>query len=281
MTQEEYEDVYNRYAHIEFELQNVNNTTFNLSIPYKENGTQKYLRANGTATIGTNVTLTDVMLNFWISSGNTVNAQNVKLMLVEGTTAPSRYSPYIANPIELCKIGNYVDSIKKSSGKNKLDSSLIDNKSSNGVTSTVTNGIINLSGTATATADIYFYGDNSNYVDISDIGLEAGNYKVTGCIGGSGTTYMLYIVQNRSGSLYYYQTYSASDTNITLQTGDKLRIFLRVINGTNVTGKSFYVMIRKNTENASPEPYGVGTWYIEKNIKKFSKEKMNLLKNRE
>lgn len=48
------------------------------------------------------------------SSGTSIN-ETIKIQLEKGST-PSRYSPYVANPIELCKIGNYQDYIYKSNG---------------------------------------------------------------------------------------------------------------------------------------------------------------------
>ena len=69
-----------------------NSTDFNLSIPFAQDGTQKYLTANNTIT--TSGTLTNIKLSFWADNGTTVNAKNVKLMLVEGSSAGT-YEPYV------------------------------------------------------------------------------------------------------------------------------------------------------------------------------------------
>ena len=68
-----------------------NSTTFNMSIVTTESGTQKFLIANSNYTPST--TPTNSRLQFYIASGNTVNVQNVKLMLVKGADDTS-YEPF-------------------------------------------------------------------------------------------------------------------------------------------------------------------------------------------
>lgn len=71
-----------------------NSTTFNLSIALTENGATRYLLANGTYTPTYNST--QARLSLYVPNGTTISATNVKLMLIEGNTAPSEYEPYIA-----------------------------------------------------------------------------------------------------------------------------------------------------------------------------------------
>ena len=71
-----------------------NSTTFNLSIALTENGATRYLLANGTYTPTYNST--QARLSLYIPNGTTISATNVKLMLIEGNTAPSEYEPYVA-----------------------------------------------------------------------------------------------------------------------------------------------------------------------------------------
>lgn len=147
---------------------------------------------------------------------------------------------------------------------------MLDNVTIFNVKTTLENGLINIwsNGSATNTCDFYFYGGYNTYVDIADIGLVAGNYTLSGAIGGSGSTYMLYIVQNRSGTLSYYTCFTAQGTNISLQEGDKLRIFIRVMSGTTMNNVKIYAQLEEGNQATSPEPHGVGNWYIEKNIGK-------------
>ena len=75
-----------------------NSSTFNMSIVTLENGTQNYLIVNNNYTPAT--TPTNSRLQFYIAQGNTVNAQNIKLMLVKGNN-DTDYEPYtggIASP---------------------------------------------------------------------------------------------------------------------------------------------------------------------------------------
>ena len=74
-----------------FSSQPYNATTFNLSIPMTNNG-NKFILANGTYTPTS--TPTNVRLQFYIGNGQSVNATNIKLMLVKGNTAPTEYEAY-------------------------------------------------------------------------------------------------------------------------------------------------------------------------------------------
>ena len=109
-------------AYYLYSSQAYNSTSFNMSIVLNDSGTNRYLTANGTLT--TPSSFTQARLQFYIASGNTVNVQNIKLMLVEGNTAPSRYSPYVENPIELCKIGDFEDKIYNDNGTWKIEKNI-------------------------------------------------------------------------------------------------------------------------------------------------------------
>lgn len=87
-----------------------NSNTFNFSIAMSDNGTNKWLTANGTYTPTS--TPTNVRLQFYIASGNSVDAEDVSVALIK-STSNQRVS---SNPIELCKIGNAQDYIHKIDG---------------------------------------------------------------------------------------------------------------------------------------------------------------------
>lgn len=74
-----------------------NATTFNLSISMTDNGTSRYCLANNTYTPTAQPTQERVA--FYVPNGTSVNATNVKLMLIKGNTAPSEYEPYIEEGI--------------------------------------------------------------------------------------------------------------------------------------------------------------------------------------
>lgn len=107
-----------------YSSQPYNSNTFNLSIPYKQDGTQKYLTANNSVT--TSGTITDVKLALYIPSGTNVSVTNVKLMLVEGSTAGD-YEPYTngASPNP-----SYPQQVNVVSGDNTITTSNSDNTQS-------------------------------------------------------------------------------------------------------------------------------------------------------
>lgn len=74
-----------------------NATTFNLSISMTDNGTSRYCLANNTYTPTAQPTQERVA--FYVPNGTSVNATNVKLMLIKGNTAPSEYESYIEDGI--------------------------------------------------------------------------------------------------------------------------------------------------------------------------------------
>ena len=108
-----------------YSSQPYNANTFNLSIITVESGATKFLIANSTKT--TEVASTSARVTLWIPNGTTVNAQNVKLMLVKGTTAPTTYEPYVGGtaspnpsypqPVNVVSGDNEINVV----GKNLLD----------------------------------------------------------------------------------------------------------------------------------------------------------------
>ena len=100
-------------------------TTFNVSVRFNENGTRKYLTPKYTITPSGTITNTDFA--FYIASGNTVSATNVKAMLVKGTSAPTTYEPYVGGtaspnpnfpePVNVVSGDNYINIC----GKNLLN----------------------------------------------------------------------------------------------------------------------------------------------------------------
>ena len=122
----------------------------------------------------------------------------------------------------------------------------------NGVTFTINNDkSVTLNGTSTAITDLYFVGTSSQYVDL---GLSAGTYTLSGCKTGSGTTYMLYCVQNRNGDLTYI-TNTTTGVNISLQSGDTFRIFIRVLNGQTLNNVTIYPQLEEGTGASEYIPY--------------------------
>ena len=190
----------------------------------------------------------------------TITISNIQL---EKGVNITPYAPYFT-PIELNKIGNYQDRIFKSSGKNLLENNNT-TQTISGITFTKNDdGSVKLTNTSNAVADYYLKGSASEYVDL---GLPSGSYNLSGCINGSGTTYMLYVVQNRNGSLSYLQSINSTGLNITIQNGDTFRIFIRVLSG-QTPNTTIFPMLNEGTTSLPYEPYGTNKWYLYKEIDK-------------
>ena len=196
--------------------------------------------------------------------GNITPAEinNIQLMFEAGTTASTYEAP---NPLELCKIGTYQDKIYKGEGTNLLENTNT-TQTISGITFTKNdNGSVELSGTSNAVADYYLKGSASDYVDL---GLPSGTYNLSGCINGSGSTYMLYVVQNRNGSLTYLQSINTTGLNITIQNGDTFRIFIRVMSS-QTPNTTISPMINEGTTALPYEPYNAkDKWLLHKEIGK-------------
>lgn len=147
--------------------------------------------------------------------------------------------------------------IQRVTGNNKV---VVSNKNllSNNATSQTINGVvfiknedgsITAKGTATAITDIYILGNTTTYKKINGYG----NLKLNGCNDGSLSTYMLYCVQNKNGTLSYYQNYK-DDINITSTEEDTFRVFIRVMANATIN-TTFYPMIRFSNTATSYVPH--------------------------
>ena len=147
-----------------------NINTFNMSVVLADNGTTKYITANNTYT--PTATPTNERLQFYIASGKTINATNIKIMLVKGSTAPATYEPYQSQSYEI-NLGKNLLSITGTS------------QTINGITFTVNeDGSIRAKGLASA---------NATFISttLQPI-LPSTLYRLSGCpSGGSTSTYRI------------------------------------------------------------------------------------------
>ena len=99
----------------------------------------------------------------------------------------SNYSPYTANPIELCKIGDYQDRIYNDSGKWYIEKN---------IGKVVLNGSENWSVNKTGTVNWYYQLPNavSNFNYDSDHSNYLSNIGVKGTVGNTTTTQGVYIL---------------------------------------------------------------------------------------
>jgi hypothetical protein len=202
-----------------------NSNTFNLSIPYKQDGTQKYLTANNSVT--TSGTITDVKLALYIPSGTSVSATNVKLMLVEGNL-PGDYEAYIGTsyPVNL-PVKNLVQNNLTSGSLNGIDYTVNADKS------------ITLSGTANAITWLIL---NTN------VPLPAGTYTMSQ--GYTGNDVRMY----STGLGVYTLNGESTVTKTTSVSGD---VSINIPNGTVISSPiTIKPMIEKGTKANTYTPYG-------------------------
>ena len=169
-----------------------------------------------------------------------------------------------------------IDSTVGWTGKNLLKNHATSG-TSNGVTYTINaNGTVSLSGTATSDVYITLFRTTLH----SEI-IPQGTYRLTGCPEGGTNAYMLYVDQSGSSAFDF-----GGGANWTNNNAD-YAVAIKVFNGTNVTGKIFYPMIRPATiTDGTFEPYhdSVEDWYWDINAEigvhqlfDYNKWKSNIL----
>lgn len=191
----------------------------------------------------------------------TITIDNVQL---EKDSKANSFTPYGTTPIEMCKIGNYQDGFGKSDGRNLYKVDDITTTTKNGVTYSVENEVITLNGTVSSGFDI----DLSSYYP-----LEAGTYTIscqvisgsyTGTIGkyvrkpnGSGYTNII-----DGSSLTVTRTVTVSESN------ENSYSALYLIGGTVCNNLKVSIQLEKGSSSTEWQPYGVGKWYLHKEIGK-------------
>lgn len=129
----------------------------------------------------------------------------------------------------------------------KYNDDLVNQYVIKGITFTINDdGSITANGTATANATLNFVGGPGNYT----INLEAGDYTLSGCEGGSSSTYYM--------EIYDGTTYRACQNGkITFNiTSTSIRVYISVKNGVTVNNVKFYPMLVAGKEEKEYEPYG-------------------------
>lgn len=161
---------------------------------------------------------------------------------IELGTVATPYSPYVSNPIELCKIGNYVDKLKRAEGKQLFDK---DN---------VTVGYINADGT--------IYSSATNYATSDFIPVQSNTAYYKTYTASPRTKFFNANKEPLSTSSYQDLSIGGNAGSFTTPAN---AVYFRFSFPTNGTATN--IMLNEG-ETAQPyEPYG-NVWYIEKNIGK-------------
>lgn len=200
-----------------------------------------------------------------INNGTTVSNMKFYPQLEKGNTETS-YAPYFT-PIELNKIGNYQDFIRKGSGKNLIN---VSNGSvtTNGVTSSWNNNFVQISGTNTKT--------DANWILLSTANFDFPDFKI-------GETYTISAL-GKSNKCYVQINYNVGDTTtqkaLVTMSGESKSfivpedfgrinfIFIGIYRSTGAINENWYLQLEKGPAT-SYEPYGYkDKWYIERNVGK-------------
>lgn len=212
---------------------------------------------------GTEITYTgNVKVRFYIKSGTTCNNLLFKPMITYDLNATYEdFSPYFT-PIELNKIGNYQDSIKKGTGKN-----LFDKNNANILNGWLDNNKMALS--PTQLNRLFYIPCKANTTYTISRSILTSAFRVATydsepfpIIGSSEAQY------NISGLIK-----DNSATSITITTGANAKYLIvhygRLETDLNIEESLKTIQIEENTQATSFEPFGYkDKWYIEKNVGK-------------
>ena len=144
-------------------------------------------------------------------------------------------------------------------------------KTTSGITFTYnTDGSIKVNGTATANATSMYSSEATSYL----FTLSSGAYTLSG----AGLTANVRVEIVKSNGTLLAQTDNNLYKSFTIN--ENTNVFLRVYiaSGTTVNNLFIYPMLNKGSTALPYEPYGIGKWYIEKNIGKANLEDYNWTK---
>ena len=238
-----------------------------LRIDQAGNYDAKFGSIDNSNTFTANVQLLNTTIKIRTQSGLSYDNFVIYPQLERGNTKTS-YSIY-KEPIELCKIDEYKDFIKKSKGKNVFKS-IADNRESNGITCSYDEASQTYTFNGTCTADNTTFLINDNVLDF----VSGKTKSTTYWVGGTCSNYcrMRHFNDDYSvGLAYSIVDLSSSNTKITETTNltfqcSKRRTSIRFNNGSVATDFKIKIMVSSG-DDTDYEPY-INGWYIEKQIGK-------------
>lgn len=221
-----------------FSCNNTNTTSNNVMINFKDSN-----NVEQTISLATSKTITFTNEKVKVAIRLNANTTISNIQLEKGSKANS-YTPYGTTSIELCKIGDYQDSIKKSTGKNLFngETELGTISQSDGVT-------ISSSGTVLYTP---------SYTEI----LPSTQYTFS--FGGTNLAVRLFYY-NSNKEYISTDVYSVSGNNFTFTTLSNAKYIRYQFN------KAYDInfQLEKGSSATSYEPYGT-SWYLNKQIGKYT-----------
>ena len=168
----------------------------------------------------------------------------------DGTNNPVTALTINVNPIQ--DLHGYSHPWIGGSEKNKLKSSIVGTTTINNVTFTTYNdGSVKANGTASTNADFYFIGGPGIYADTN---IPTGTYKING--NSLATTTSAFYVVRKTGNEVIAAQQLDYQYNISLDSSEQYRIFIRVNDGATVTNQMYYPMIcQSSISDATYMPY--------------------------
>ncbi len=256
----------------------LSNSNVGLAIfEYINNGwvNKKYVYAKST-TYTPSGNQTGQIFRVIVKNGATLNNVIVKPMLEVGTKV-NTYVPYGTTPIELCKIGDYQDSIKKSTGKNLINFNNLNDVTLRGVTTSYLGSKFKINGTTNEAGVIIVPSD-------LNITIPAGTYTLTFAVEsgsntgvGSGKDIAFYLnksnattIADRLATITIGQLNTNNKYSVTFTTNEEVPLYIYVYgNNSGMTFNNYVVQVQleKGTQSTSFEPYGTG-WYLKNEIGK-------------
>lgn len=174
-----------------------------------------------------------------------VNATDLTKIQIEKGSKQNTYTPYGTTPIELCKIGDYQDYFGKSDGRNLFDKNVIVNQSiyTGSVGQTISTG------TNTNTFRYPIFKKTSDNITIS-----ASDTSAT----------MRVLLLDNDNKILSTTVYTTLPQTIDTSSCEYIAIFF---DNTTITAND-NIQINEGTTALPYEPYGVGKWYLHKEIGK-------------
>ena len=223
-------------------------STYRLGLRVRSDTTTNIVTVSSTGSGGSDGNVTAysnahyILGEIWVYSGQTVDLTfypQVEYVNLSSDPA-TEYSPYVSNPIELCKIGSYVDKLKRAEGKQLFDKS------------TITSGYgLNSENGSLFESNIYCVSD---YIKVSP--------NTSYIFSGNSTTNTKRVVGYNS-SKTFTENFQASGSTVSFTTGNNTEYIRLQMNQTDTNT----VMLNEGSTALPYEPYGTN-WYIEKNIGK-------------
>lgn len=185
--------------------------------------------------------------NISYTNNSNITPSEVTEVQLESGSIATPYSPYTANPIELCKIGSYVDKLKRAEGKQLFNKDDVENDKR-----------LDSSGQATGGSATGF--SLTNYIEVEP------NTTYTYSRNTTSSSYYVNISEYTSDKTHIQRLYSAGNTTTTYTFTTPNNCYYLRIN--DATTNLYSIMLNEGSTALPYEPYGVGKWYIEKNIGK-------------